>query len=106
MCCFFESCVVVRADSGDEVKIFVPEDEPPKTEAERVMAPIGFKNADKEPPNLAMGVIGAVMLVIPVLVVVVADFNTLRIHFRFMRSNLQNGYRRVFRRSTKVGPMS
>ena len=88
------------------MKISVPEDEPPKTEAERVMAAIGFKKADKETPNLAMGVVGAMMFVIPVLVVVVADFNTHRIHFRFMRSNFQNGYRRVFRSSTKIGPVS
>ena len=101
-----KTLLFVNSDSGEEVSIFVPKDEEPKTEAEKIMAAIGFKKADKAPPNIAMGVIGIVMLVIPAVVLFSLDFTTLRKHFRFMKRNIQHGYRNLVQRNTKVEPMS
>ena len=95
----------VHSATGEEVSIFVPEDEEPKTKAEKVMAWIGFKKSDKRSPNIAMGAIGIVMLVVPVLVIIAADFNTLRRHLGMMKRNLQSGYRSLRQRGAKVAPM-
>ena len=86
------------------MSIFVPEEEP-KTETEKLMASIGFKKADQRPPNIAMGAIGAVMLVLPTLVIIAADFNTLRRHLGTMVRNLRSGYSRVSERGAKVSPL-
>ena len=82
----------------------MPEDEP-KTETEKLMASIGFMKADKRSPNIAMGAIGIVMLVLPVLVIIAADFNTLRRHLRMMMRNLRSGHTRVSERGAKVSPL-
>ena len=103
---YVKTLLFVNSASGEEVSIFVPEDEEPKTEAEKIMASIGFKKADKAPPNIAMGVIGIAMLVTPAVVFFSLDFTTLRKHFRFMKRNIQHGYRNLVQRNTKVEPMS
>ena len=90
-----KTLLFVNSASGEEVSIFVPEDEEPKTEAEKIIVAIGFKKADKAPPNIAMGIIGIVMLVIPAVVLFSLDFNTFRIHFRFMKRNIQHGQRNL-----------
>jgi hypothetical protein len=94
----------VHSATGEEVSIFVPEDDEPKTKAAKVMASIGFKPSDKKSPNIAIGAIGIVMLVVPALVIVAADFNTLRRHLGMMKRNLQSGYRRIRQRGAKVTP--
>ncbi|KAI0220809.1 CUB and sushi domain-containing protein 1 [Lamellibrachia satsuma] len=90
----------------EEVSIFVPEDEEPKTKAGKLMAAIGFRKADREIPNVTMGAIGAVLLILPFVLLFVVDFNTLRSHLKMMKRNIQSGYRRISRRSTKVVPFS
>ena len=95
----------VHSATGEEVSIFVPEVEEPKTKAAKVMASIGFKKSDKSSPNIAMGAIGIVMLVVPVLVIVAADLNTLRRHLGMMKRNLHSGYRSLRQRGAKVAPL-
>ena len=98
-------CYVLAA-TGEEVSIFVPEDEEPKTEAERVMASIGIKDSDKETINITIGIIGIVMMVVPVVLLVVSDFNILKVHFKMMVRNLKEGWRHITHRGTKVEPTS
>ena len=83
--------------------IFVPEDKP-KTEKEKVMASIGMMNADTETKNIAMGVIGIVMLVVPAVLVVASDFNILRAHLKMMMRNLREGFHHLTQRGAKVAP--
>ena len=83
--------------------IFVPE-EPPKTEKEKVMASIGMMKADIETKNIAMGVIGIVMLVVPTVLVIAADFNILRAHLKMMMRNLREGFQHLTQRGAKVAP--
>ncbi|KAI0231623.1 hypothetical protein LSAT2_018020 [Lamellibrachia satsuma] len=90
--------------TGEEVSIFVPEDEEPKTQAEKVMASVGIKKADKKPPNIAIGVTGMVMMIIPVVLLVVSDFNLLKEHLKMMVRNLKEGFRHFTHRGTKVAP--
>ena len=86
------------------MSIFVPEDEEPKTEAERVMASMGFKKADKKTPNIAVGIIGVVMIIIPVVLLVASDFNILKKHFKMMLRNLKEGYKHFKQRNARVAP--
>ena len=95
----------VHSATGEEITIFVPEVEEPKTKSAKLMASIGFKTSDKKSPNIAMGAIGIMMLVVPVLVIVAADFNTLRRHLGMMKRNLQSGYRSIRQRGAKVTPL-
>ena len=44
-----KTLLFVNSASGEEVSIFVPEDEEPKTEAEKTMAAIGFKKGGQSP---------------------------------------------------------
>ena len=88
------------------MSIFVPEDEEPKTEAGRVMASIGIKKADKETTNITIGIIGTVMMLVPVVLLVVSDFNILKAHFKMMVRNLKEGWRNITHRGTKVEPVS
>ncbi|KAI0238242.1 hypothetical protein LSAT2_011135 [Lamellibrachia satsuma] len=90
--------------TGEEVSIFVPEDEEPKTHSEKVMASVGIKKADKKPPNIAIGVTGMVMMIIPVVLLVVSDFNLLKEHLKMMVRNLKEGFRHFTHRGTKVAP--
>ena len=86
------------------MSIFVPEDEEPKTQAEKVMASVGIKKADKKPPNIAIGVTGMVMMIIPVVLLVVSDFNVLKEHLKMMMRNLKEGFHHFTHRGTKVAP--
>ncbi|KAI0235778.1 Sushi, von Willebrand factor type A, EGF and pentraxin domain-containing protein 1, partial [Lamellibrachia satsuma] len=90
--------------TGEKVSIFMPEDEEPKTEAERVMASMGIKKADKKTPNIAMGITGVVMMIIPVVLLVVSDFNILKEHFKMMLRNLKEGYQHFKQRNARVAP--
>ena len=86
------------------MSIFVPEDEEPKTEAERMMASMGIKKADQKTPNIAMGIAGVVMMIIPVVLLVVSDFNILKEHFKMMLRNLKEGYQHFKQRMARVAP--
>jgi len=88
------------------VTIFVPEDEAPKTESEKVMASIGIKNADKETKNITIGVIAIVMMVVPAILIVVSDFNILKAHLKMMARNLKEGWHHFTHRGTRVAPTS
>jgi len=90
--------------TGEEVTIFVPEDEEPKTEKERVLASMGIKKSDKETPNIAMGITGIVMMLVPVLIIIASDFNILRAHLKMMLRNLKEGFQRFTRRNRRVAP--
>ena len=96
--------ITILSATGEEVSIFVPEDEEPKTEAERVMASMGIKKADKKTPNIAMGITGVVMMIIPVVLLVVSDFNILKEHFKMMLRNLKEGYQHFKQRNARVAP--
>lgn len=98
-CCFSRHPIA----TGEEVSIFVPEDEP-MTETEKMMASIGMKKADKKTPNIAMGVIGIVMIIVPTLLVIVSDFNILKEHLKMMLRNLKEGFRHFHQRGAKVKP--
>ena len=92
--------------TGAEVTIFVPEDEAPKTGSEKVMTSIGIKKADKETKNITIGVIGIVMMIVPVIIIVVSDFNMLKTHFKMMARNLKEGWHHATHRGTQVEPTS
>ncbi|KAK2141553.1 hypothetical protein NP493_5215g00009 [Ridgeia piscesae] len=55
------------------------------------MASIGIKDSDKETTNITIGIIGIVMMVVPVVLLVVSDFNILKAHFKMMVRNLKEG---------------
>ncbi len=97
-------CVCSTA-TGEEVTIFIPEDEEPKTKAEKVMASIGIKKADKEPPNIAIGMLGIVMITLPVIIIIASDVAILRKHLKMMVKNVKEGWRHVTHRGTQVAPM-
>ena len=86
------------------MSIFMPEDEEPTTRAGKIMAFVGIKEVDKEPPNIAIGIIGIVMVTLPVVLVIASDVNILRRHLRTMLKNVKKGWRRAMRRSAKVAP--
>ena len=90
--------------TGEEVSIFMPEDEVPTTKAGKMMAFVGIKAADKKPPNIAIGIIGIAMVTIPVAIIIVSDVNILRRHLKMMLKNVKEGWRHVKQRSAKVAP--
>ena len=88
------------------MSIFVPEDVEPKTQAEKVMASVGIKNADKEATNITIGVIGTVLMCVPAIVLVISDVNILKRHLKMMWRNLREGWHHVTHRGTRVAPKS
>lgn len=90
--------------TGEEVTIFVPKDEEPKTDAERIMKALGFKKVDKNLPNIGIGITGVVMMIIPVVLLIASDLRILRRHFKMMSRNLKEGYQRFIRRKARVAP--
>ena len=85
--------------------IFVPEIEEPKTEKERVLASMGIKKSDKKTPNIAMGLTGLVMMLVPVLIIIASDFNILRAHLKVMLRNLKEGFRHFTQKNRRVAPV-
>ena len=88
------------------MSIFVPEDEEPKTQSEKVMASVGIKKADKEATNITIGVIGIVLMCVPAIVLIVSDANILKRHLKMMWRNLREGWHHVTHRGTRVAPTS
>lgn len=97
--------LLLHTATGEKVSIFVPEDEKPKTKAAKVMAYIGFLKSDQQSSNIAIGAVGIVTLVVPALIIIIADFNMLRNHLGMMKRNLKSGYRRFNQRGAKVAPV-
>ena len=92
--------------TGEKVTIFVPEEEEPKTAAERVMKAMGFKMVDKKPPNIGIGIVGAVLALIPVVILVASDLKVLKTHLKVMSRNVKEGLRRLRWRNRRVAPES
>ena len=92
--------------TGEEWTIFVPEDEEPKTQAEKVMAAIGMKKVDMHGKNIAIGGSGVLVLILVPVLIVALDVNTLRTHFKtMMLRNLRVGFRHLRQRGARVAPM-
>ena len=92
--------------TGEKVTIFVPEEEEPKTAAGRVMKAMGFKKVDKMPPNIGIGIFGAVLALIPVVILVASDLKVLKKHLKVMSRNVKEGFRRLRGRNRRVAPES
>ncbi len=90
--------------TGEKVTIFVPKDEEPKTAAGRAMKAMGFKKVDKKTPNIGIGIVGAVLMFIPVVILVASDLKILKKHLKVMSRNVKEGFRRLRRRNRRVGP--
>ena len=82
----------------------MPEDEEPTTKSEKVMAAIGIKKADKDPPNIAIGIVGIVMITLPAIIIIVSDVGILTTHLKMMVKNVKEGWIHVVHRGTKVAP--
>ena len=90
--------------TGEKVTIFVPKDEEPKTAAERAMKAMGFKKVDKKTPNIGIGIVGAVLMFIPVVIIVASDLKILKKHLKVMSRNVKEGFRRLRWRNRRVAP--
>ena len=90
--------------TGEKVTIFVPEEEEPKTAAGRAMKAMGFKKVDKKSPNISIGIIGAVLMLIPIVILVASDLKVLKKHLKVMSRNVKEGFQRLRSRNRRVAP--
>ena len=84
----------------------MPKDEEPKTEAARVMQAMGITKVDKNSQNMGIGIVGVVLMFVPIVILVASDLGVLKEHLKMMARNLKEGYRRFRRRNRQVAPVS
>ena len=94
------------SETGDELTIFVPKVEEPKTEAARMMQAMGITNVDKNSQNLGIGIVGVVLMFVPIVILVAFDLGILKQHLKMMARNLKEGYQRFRHRNRQVAPVS
>ncbi|KAI0238570.1 hypothetical protein LSAT2_010702 [Lamellibrachia satsuma] len=73
-----------KVSAVDFYKIFVPEDEPPSTYAEKVMASIGYLNADQRPAAVATGSVMILCLTAVIPLLIMMDLPVLKLHFTLL----------------------
>jgi len=70
------------------------------------MQAMGITKVDKNSQNMGIGIVGVVLMFVPIVILVASDLGVLKEHLKMMARNLKEGYRRFRRRNRQVAPVS
>ena len=71
-----------------------------------MMQAMGIKKVDKNSQNMGIGIVGVVLMFVPIVILVASDMGILKEHLKMMSRNLKEGYQRFRRRNRQVAPVS